>query len=72
METKLRKYVNRKFLLYPKTNEIVEVREELYSIMLDKYNDCLDMGITQDECYKKAIEMMADYKEAIREVEKVM
>lgn len=69
MEKKLKKYVNKKFFLYPKTNEIIEVRDELYTIMLDKYNDCLNMGMPQDESYKKAIEMMADYKEAIREVE---
>jgi len=69
MEKRLKKYINRKFFMYPKTNEIVEVRDELYSIMLDKYNDCLHMGISQDESYKQAIEMMADYKEAIKEVE---
>lgn len=70
MEEKLKRYINRKFLLYPKTKEILEVRDELYSIMLDKYNDCLNMGITQEESYKRATEMMVDYKEAIREVEK--
>ncbi|MDP4133621.1 MAG: hypothetical protein Q8882_06385 [Bacillota bacterium] len=69
MEKKMRKYINKKFFLYPKTNEIIEVREELYSIMLDKYNDCLKMGMSEDESYKKAIAMMVDYKEAIREVE---
>ena len=70
MEEKLKKYINRKFLLYPKTKEIIEVRDELYSIMIDKYNDCLNMGLTQEEAYKRATEMMADYKDAIREVEK--
>ncbi|MCQ4925555.1 hypothetical protein NE686_20840 [Tissierella carlieri] len=70
MEEKLKRYIDRKFLLYPKTKEILEVRDELYSIMLDKYNDCLNMGITQEESYKRATEMMVDYKEAIREVEK--
>ncbi|HOJ11692.1 MAG TPA: hypothetical protein PK733_14005 [Clostridiales bacterium] len=69
MEKKLRKYLNRKFLLYPKTNKILEVREELYSIMLDKYNDCLSSGMSEDESYKNAVEMMIDYKDAIREVE---
>ncbi len=70
MEEKLKEYVNRKFRLYPKTKEIVEIRDELYSIMIDKYNDCLNMGITEEEAYKSAIEMMVDYKDAIREVEK--
>lgn len=69
MEKKLRKLLNRKFSLYPKTERIIEVREELYSIMLDKYNDCLGLGMTKEESYIKAIEMIADYKEAIKEVE---
>lgn len=69
MEKKLRKYIDRKFFLYPKTDKIVEVREELFSIMLDKYSDCLESGMPKDDCYKRALEMMEDYKNAIREVE---
>jgi hypothetical protein len=69
MEQKLRKLINRKLFLYPKTDKIIEVREELYSIMLDKYNDCLDAGMSREESYKEAAEMMADYKDAIKEVE---
>lgn len=69
VEKKIRKYINKKFVLYPKTNEIIELREELYSIMIDKYNDCLHTEMSVEESYKKAIEMMVDYKDAIREVE---
>lgn len=69
MHNKLRKYINKKFRLYPKTKEILEVREELYSIILDKYNDCVQSGMDEEQSYRKAIEMMVDYKEAIREVE---
>lgn len=69
MEKKLRKYINRKFFLYPKTEKILEVREELYSIMLDHYNDCLASGISKEESYKRAVEMTLDYKSAVREVE---
>jgi hypothetical protein len=69
MEKKLRKYINRKFFLYPKTDKIIEVREELYSIMLDQYNDCLASGMSEEESYKKATEMTLDYKDAVKEVE---
>jgi hypothetical protein len=69
MQNKLRKYINRKFRLYPKTKEILEVREELFSIILDKYNDCIQSGMNEERSYQEAIEMMGDYKEAIREVE---
>ena len=51
MEHKLRKLVNRKFALYPKTDKIIEVRDELYSIMLDKYNDCLDSGMSREDSF---------------------
>lgn len=70
MTGELRKYVNRKFLLYPKTEDILEVREELYSIALDRYEDCLQSGMSEDESYKRAIEVMGDFKEAIKEVER--
>lgn len=69
MQNKLRKYINKKFRLYPKTKEILEIREELFSIILDKYNDCVQSGMDEQSSYKEAIEMMADYKAAVREVE---
>ncbi len=69
MEQKLKKFIDKKFLLYPKTEKIIEVREELYSIMLDRYNDCLNMGFDKESSYNNAIEMAFDYKSAVREVE---
>lgn len=69
MENKLRKYINKKFRLYPKTKEILEVKEELFSIITDKYNDCIQSGVTEELSYREAIEMMVDYKDAVREVE---
>lgn len=69
MEKKLRKFIDRKFFLYPKTEKIIEVREELYTIMLDRYRDCLESGLPREESYKNAIEMTQDYRNAVREVE---
>lgn len=69
MQNKLRKYINKKFRLYPKTKEILEVREELFSIILDKYNDSVQSGMDEQSSYREAVEMMADYKAAVREVE---
>lgn len=69
MEEKLRRYVDRKFRLYPKTREITELREELYSMMRDKYRDCESSGLPKKESYKQALTFMEDYKLAIREVE---
>lgn len=69
MEQKLRKYVEGKFRLYPKTDEIMELREELYSMMRDKYRDCQNSGMSKDTSYKQALTFMENYKLAIREVE---
>ena len=69
MENKLRKYIEKKFFMYPKTNEIVELREELYSMMQDKYNDCLNEGLSAEQSYQEAISILTDYKTAIREIE---
>lgn len=69
MEKKLRKYINRKFFLYPKTDKIIEVREELFSIMLDRYRDCLAGGASKGESFKNAVEMTLGYREAVKEVE---
>ncbi|MTI96436.1 MAG: hypothetical protein FH749_13340 [Firmicutes bacterium] len=69
MEKKLRKLIRRKFSLYPRTEKIIEVQEELYSIMLDKYSDCLEAGMSKEESFKRATEMIAEYKDAIKEVE---
>lgn len=70
MEQKLRKYINRKFFLYPKTKAILDVREELYGIMLEEYDVSMHSGMSEEESYQRALEMMSDYKEAIREVGK--
>ncbi|MEG1108178.1 MAG: hypothetical protein RSD32_01565 [Oscillospiraceae bacterium] len=69
MEQKLRRYIDRKFYIYPKTKEILELREELYSMMCDKYRDCKKSGLSKEKSYKKALTFMENYKKAIREVE---
>ena len=69
MEERLRKYVNRKFRIYPKTHDIVELREELFSMMCDKYEDCVKSGMSKEKSYKAALSFMDDYRLAVREVE---
>ena len=69
MEKRIRAYVDRKFFRYPKTKEIVELREELYSMMRDKYEDCKSSGLTDEESYRQTLTIMNDFKSAIKEVE---
>lgn len=70
MKDKLRVYIDRKFLFYPKTNAIIELKEELFSMMCDKYDDCQKKGLTKAASYRQALTFMEDYKTAIREVER--
>ena len=50
-ERRLRMYINSRFRFYPKTREILDVREELYSMMCDRYYDGLAAdGIAQKIC----------------------
>lgn len=70
MKNKLRIYINRKFFIYPKTTGIMELREELFSMMCDKYDDCLKSGMPKTASYKQALTVMEDYKMAVREVER--
>lgn len=70
MKNKLRSYINRKFFIYPKTMGIVELREELFSMMCDKYDDCQKSGLSRTSSYKQALTVMDDYKMAVREVER--
>lgn len=69
MKEQLKKYAAKKFRRYPKTKEIVELREELYSMMCDKYDDCIAGGMSEKESYRNACELMQDCKSAVREVE---
>jgi len=59
-----------KFLLYPKTKEILELREELYSMMCDSYDDYRKSGLPPKECYNRSLEIMEDYRSAVKEVER--
>lgn len=70
MKEKLKKYVYGKFRHYPKTKEITELRDELYSMTCDKYEDCLSNGMNENDSYKEAVKIMCGYKAAIRETEK--
>ena len=44
MKDELKKYAWRKFRRYPKTKEITDLREELFSMMCDRFDDCVAAG----------------------------
>lgn len=69
MKEQLKKYAWHKFRGYPKTREITELRDELYSMMCDRYDDCIASGMSERESAERARELMNDCKSAVREVE---
>lgn len=68
-EKRLRAYVNSKFRFYPKTREILDVREELYSMMCDRYHDGVSSGEDEAESLREAKRIADNCRAAVREVE---
>lgn len=64
---KIKKTVDRKFSYYPETKEVLDLKEELLSIMIDKYNDLHDK--TEKQKYKECLEIMSSYKEVLHDIE---
>lgn len=65
---KIIKIVNRKFAPYPKTKEVLDLKEEMLSIMIDKYND-LDDTLTEKQKVLSCLEVMGAYKVILSNLE---
>lgn len=70
MLNKFKRYLNRVLLFCPKTKQVQDFKEELLGILMDRYNECIAEGKSQDESYKECIESIGDYRETIAEMEK--
>lgn len=65
---KLKNAVEKRFSYYPKTKEVLDLKEELLSIMLDKYND-LTIG-TEIQKYNECMAiMLSSYKQVLHDLE---
>lgn len=65
---RIHKVIEKKFSYYPKTKEVLDLKEELLSIVLDKYND-LNEG-TEQQKYKECMTFMkATYKQVLHDLE---
>lgn len=65
---RITKAVEKRFSYYPKTKEVLDLKEELLSIMLDKYND-LETG-TENQKYKECMSiMLSSYKQVLHDLE---
>ncbi len=65
MEEKLRQYVEGLFAKAPKTQKMLELREEIFSNLKEKYNDLRQAGASEDEAYEIVRGGVGDVEELI-------
>ncbi len=63
MITKIRQYITRAFEDVPRTKKSVEMQEELFSNLIEKYNDQLAQNKTEEEAYNTVIAGIGDLSE---------
>lgn len=68
MQEKIRNYLEGLFASLPDTQEVRDAKEELYTGMVDRYNDCLAEGMDEQEAYDTVIDSMGDLHEFFDEL----
>ena len=68
MEVKIRSYVDELFKSAPKCPKADEVKEEIYSNLLDKYNGLLEKGVSEQEAYENIKNSVGDVDELIQSI----
>lgn len=63
MENKIRLYVEYQ-LRFDKRDDIEELKEEIIVNLIDRYNDHLTKGLSEDEAYVSAIKSMGNFTES--------
>ncbi len=63
MIAKIRNYIQRAFEDVPKTKKSTELQEELISNLVEKFNDQLKLGKTEEEAYQIVIAGIGDLSE---------
>jgi len=63
MITKIRAYITRAFEDVPKTKKSIELQEELISNLIEKFNDQLKTGKTEEEAYATVMAGIGDLSE---------
>lgn len=65
MTEKLKSYVEKIFENAPKTKKVYDLKEEIISNLIDKYNDLKESGKTDEESYNIAISNIGDISELV-------
>ncbi len=69
MEERLRKYVEALFAEAPKTKKSIELRQEIYTNLLDKYNDLKNSGASDEEAYEIVKNSIGNVDELIQSLD---
>jgi hypothetical protein len=68
MEEKLRNYLEKLFASAPKTKKTIELREELYLNLKERYQDLLKKGATEEEAFEIVKRSVGDVDRLIHEI----
>lgn len=67
---KFKKYLDKVFLFCPKTVKVLDFKEELLGVLMDKFAELTSSGMSEEEAYKQCIKSVDDYSDTIRALEK--
>ncbi len=70
MNQKLRTYIESLFVDAPKNKKTVELKEEMVQNLIDKYNDLISEGKSEDAAYNIAVASVGDISDLINELNK--
>jgi len=68
MVNRIRAYIEHEFEGIPQTKKVLELKEELLANLIEKYNDYLKNGKTEEEAYTAVISGIGDIYELIEEL----
>ncbi len=70
MIEKLKKYIDNYFVGIKPTKEAIELKEEMTQNLIDKYNDLVNEGKSEEVAYSMAIDDCGDISEVLKNFEK--
>ena len=68
MIDKIRAYIDHAFASAPPTQKVQELKEELFANLVEKYNEQLNQGRTENEAYNIVINGIGDLSELVHSV----
>ena len=67
MKDKLVKHIETLFQPYEKTEELIEFKSEILLNLMDRYNDYLEEGLSQEDAFDRTIQSIGDMEQLISE-----